>query len=83
MASKWTNFTDDVEAESDGRHHKLCGMCSLLENLPAGARENLQQVLDRSDLSAPAIRRALSKRLDSTPPSDFVIRRHRRGECHG
>lgn len=83
MASKWTDFLGDVEAESREKNHKVCAMCLLLDGLTPAARDSIQKAMDRPELSAPAIRRALAKRLDTTPPSDFIIRRHRRGECSG
>lgn len=80
--SDWDDFTAEVESLSDhyGNRSK-CGMRAFLATLGEGARADVEAALARSDITSTGLAEALRRRVGDSAPSDFTIRRHRRGRC--
>lgn len=79
------SFADDAESENRaGYHGRGCGVGRMLGQLDPDLRAEVMHVLsDRPDISATAIRRALTKYDTSGKiPSAYTIQRHRREVCN-
>lgn len=79
------SFADEAENENRaGYLGRGCGVGVLLAQLdPDLKAEVLHVLLDRPDISATAIRRALTKYDTSGKiPSAYTIQRHRREVCN-
>ena len=85
MATKWTNFSAEVDADSAvSRQGPQCKTCKLLRDLPDDASKQLKLALDHPESTSSSIRRALISRVEERYiPSAFSIARHRRGDCRG
>lgn len=77
-------FIDDAEKESRaGYLGRGCGVGVMLGKLDKDLRaEVLHVLLDRPEITAPAIRRALAKQGVNPVPSAYTIQRHRREVCN-
>lgn len=78
------SFADDAENENRaGYPGRGCGVGVMLGQLDPDLRAEVTHVLlDRPEITAPAIRRALLKQGVEKPPSSYTIQRHRREACN-
>lgn len=78
------SFADEAEkASREGYPSRGCAVGRLLGQLDPDLRAEVLHVLrDRPEITAPAIRKALSKYDTSVSlPSSYTIQRHRREVC--
>ncbi len=79
------SFADEAENENRaGYLGRGCGVGVMLGQLDPDLRAEVEHVLlDRPEITAPAIRRALTRYVDSGKiPSAYTIQRHRREACN-
>lgn len=78
------SFADEAENENRaGYVGRGCGVGVMLARLDPDLRAEVTHVLiDRPDITAPAIRRALVKQGVEKVPSPYTIQRHRREVCN-
>lgn len=83
------SFADEAENENRaGYLGRGCGVGVMLARLDPDLRAEVEHVLlDRPDITATAIRRALLKKVSSYAetgkiPSAYTIQRHRREACN-
>jgi hypothetical protein len=83
MASKWTDFGDEVQDDSSiSKQGPTCKMCKLLNSLTGEAAEEIEKACVSVEVTSTSIRRALIARVDQRQvPSAYSIARHRRGDC--
>jgi hypothetical protein len=80
MPEDWGSFMAD--AENNSKPRTQCKVCNLLDELSISGRMVVIAALNRPELSARAIQRALASRVAmAAVPSESSIRRHRRAEC--
>ena len=77
----WSEFEGEVKERTLSRGAS-CSVGRLLRNLHTEARDAVNAVLDKEELPATAIHRALRERIGDRAPSAWTIGNHRRGGCN-
>ncbi len=78
--SVWDDFTKDVEQLSLNHRVPTCGVQRFLDELNWENRLQVEAALNRRDITATGLEKALRKRVPNAP-SSYTIGRHRRGAC--
>lgn len=78
--SNWSTFEDDVRSNARPRGPR-CSVGVMLDSLPQGNRDILNEVLEDRSLAVPAVHRALQERVGDEAPSPWSLANHRRGKC--
>lgn len=81
----WDDFDDTVKTFNRGGGFR-CGVEKFLDVIGDEGREAVEKVLANPQRTNTSINKALTAKaealeLDVLVPADFVISRHRRGEC--
>lgn len=82
----WDNFDEDIKAGILGSGGNLCTVSRFLNEIGEDGRKAVEAAINNPNRPATAIAKALRVKveamgIDVKAPGDFIITRHRRGEC--